>query len=70
MGTPATPLTPPSASGAVAIIQEIAMLEPIAFNLVASLVRGLKGKSDADILASDATDLSSIVAIAHSEQSK
>jgi len=46
------------------------MLEPIAFNLVLSLVRGLKGKSDADILASDATDWSSIVATAHSEQSK
>ena len=60
----------PSASGAIGIIGDIAQLEPIAFSLVVALVNGLKGKSDAEILASDATDWASIVAQAHAEQSK
>jgi hypothetical protein len=55
-----------SAAGAIAIIGEIANLEPIAFSLVQSLVAGLKGKSDADILAADATDWTDIIAKAHS----
>ena len=59
-----------SAAGAIAIIGEIAQLEPIAFGLVASLVSGLKGKSDADILAGDATDLAAIVTAAHAAASK
>ncbi len=54
-----------SATGAIAIIGEIAQLEPIAFSLVQALIAGLKGKSDADILAADATDWTMIVATAH-----
>jgi hypothetical protein len=56
-----------SAAGAIAILGEIAQLEPIAFSLVASLVAGLKGKSDADVLAADSTSLAAIIATAHAE---
>ena len=59
-----------SAAGAIAIIGEIANLEPIAFGLVQALINGLKGKSDADLLAADATDLAAIVATAHAEATK
>jgi hypothetical protein len=59
-----------SAAGAIAIIGELANLEPIAFQLVQSLIQGLKGKSDADILAADATDWTAIVATAHAEAQK
>ena len=59
-----------SAAGAIAIIGELANLEPIAFGLVTALINGLKGKSDADLLAADATDLASIVATAHAEATK
>jgi hypothetical protein len=54
-----------SAAGAVAIIGDIAALEPIAFGLVQALVAGLKGKSDADLLAADSATLAQIVATAH-----
>jgi hypothetical protein len=54
-----------SAAGAIAIIGDIAQLEPIAFGLVEALVNGLKGKSDADLLAADSTSLAQIVATAH-----
>ncbi len=54
-----------SAAGAIAILGELASLEPIAFSLVTSLIHGLQGKSDADILAADATDWTSIIATAH-----
>jgi hypothetical protein len=54
-----------SAAAAIAILGELAQLEPIAFGLVQSLIHGLSGKSDADILAADATDLAAIVATAH-----
>lgn len=47
------------------IIQLILVLEPAAFQLVASLVQGVAGKSDVDILASDASSWASIVATAH-----
>jgi len=53
-----------SAVGAIAILQEIANLEPIAFQLIASLVHGLQGKSDADVLAADSAALTSIIATA------
>lgn len=56
-----------SAAGAIAIIGEIAQLEPIAFSLVASLIAGLRGKTDAEVLAADASDWTSIVATAHAE---
>jgi hypothetical protein len=59
-----------SAVGAIAIIGEIANLEPIAFQLVQALIQGLKGKSDTDILAADATDWSSIIATAHAQAQK
>lgn len=55
----------PSASGALAIITDIAQLEPIAFALVQALVNGIKGKSDADLLAQDADTLAQIVSDAH-----
>jgi hypothetical protein len=54
-----------SALGAIGIIGELAQLEPIAFSLVQALIQGLKGKSDTDILAGDATDWTTIVATAH-----
>jgi hypothetical protein len=54
---------------AAGIIGEIAGLEPIALGLVMSLVRGLKGKSDAEILQGDAADWASIVSTAHAEAS-
>lgn len=59
-----------SATGAIAIISDIAQLEPIAFQLVAALVAGLKGKSDAEILAGDAGDWAQIIATAHAEANK
>jgi hypothetical protein len=59
-----------SAAGAIAIIGDIAQLEPIAFGLVQALVKGLKGKTDAEILAADATDWSAIVAEAHDAASQ
>lgn len=54
-----------SAAGAIAILGDIAQLEPIAFGLVQALVSGLKGKSDADVLAADSADWAGIVATAH-----
>ncbi len=56
-----------TAAGIIAILNEIATLEPIAFSLVASLVHGLQGKTDAEVLAADANDWASIVALAHAE---
>jgi len=55
----------PSASLAISIISDIAALEPIAASLVLALVNGLKGKSDADLLAQDSATLAAIVANAH-----
>ncbi len=54
-----------SAASAIAIIGDVAQLEPIAFGLVAALVSKLKGKSDADILAGDAQDWAAIIITAH-----
>lgn len=56
-----------SATGAISIIGDIAQLEPIAFGLVKALVDGLKGKSDADVLAADATDWAAIIVTAHAD---
>ena len=53
-------------AAAIALLGEIAQLEPIAVGLVTSLINGLKGKTDAEILATDASDWADIVAIAHS----
>ena len=57
-----------SAAGAIAILGDIAQLEPVAFGLVKALIDGLKGKSDAEVLASDALDWSLIVERAHAAQ--
>lgn len=54
-----------SAAGAIAILGEIAQLEPIAFSLVAALVAKLKGKTDAEVLAGDAEDWAAIITEAH-----
>lgn len=51
----------------LAILSEAIALEPIAFSLVAKLVQGLKGKTDAEVLAGDANDWAAIVALAHAE---
>ena len=59
-----------STVGAIAIIGEIAQLEPIAFGLVASLIHGLQGKTDAEILAGDASDWAAIVSEAHDAASQ
>jgi hypothetical protein len=52
-------------AAAIALLGEIAQLEPIAVGLVTSLINGLKGKTDAEVLATDANDWGEIVAIAH-----
>jgi hypothetical protein len=51
----------------IAILNEIATLEPIGFSLVASFIHGLQGKTDAEILAADADTLTAVVATAHAE---
>lgn len=51
----------------LALLNDAAQLEPVAFGLVMALVDKLKGKSDAEVLAADATDWSSIVFTAHEE---
>ena len=50
---------------AIALLGEIAQLEPIAVGLVTSLIGGLKGKTDAEVLAADSDDWGQIVATAH-----
>jgi len=57
------------AAGAIAIIGEIANLEPVAFSMVAALISSLKGKTDAQVLAGDATDWAAVVAEAHAAAS-
>lgn len=47
------------------VVQLVLTLEPAAFGLVESLVKGVAGKSDADILTADASSWTSIVATAH-----
>jgi hypothetical protein len=54
----------------VALLGEIAQLEPIAFGLVTSLVAGLKGKTDAQVLAEDSSTLAAIIVAAHAEAAK
>lgn len=54
-----------SASGAIAIISDIAQLEPIGFSLISALLDKLKGKTDAEILAGDAQDWAAIIVTAH-----
>jgi hypothetical protein len=66
MSTPSNPVS--GILGALGIIQDIGTLEPVAFGLVLALVNGLKGKTDAEILAGDAQDWAGIVATAHAAQ--
>lgn len=54
----------------LALVSEALQLEPVAFGMVQSLINGLKGKTDAEVLAGDATDWAAIVATAHAEASK
>lgn len=54
-----------TAQEAIALLQDIAQLEPIAVGLVSEFINGLKGKTDAEILAADSSLLTSIVATAH-----
>jgi uncharacterized membrane protein len=54
-----------TAATLIALLNQIATLEPVAFSLVKSLITGLMGKSDADILAGDASDWMTIIATAH-----
>ena len=58
------------ASSAISIIGDIAQLEPIAFGLLKALLDKLKGKSDAEILASDAADWGAIITEAHDAASQ
>jgi hypothetical protein len=57
-------------TAAIALLGEIAQLEPIAVGLVTSLISGLKGKTDAEILAADASDWAAIVSEAHDAASQ
>ena len=57
-----------TAAALLAILNELITLAPSAVNLVTSLIEGLKGKTDADILAGDANDWATIVLIAHQAQ--
>jgi hypothetical protein len=56
-----------SAAGAIMILGDLAQLEPVAFGLVKALIDGLKGKSDAEVLAGDAADWAMIVQQAHTQ---
>jgi hypothetical protein len=49
------------------ILNGVAELEPVAAGLVLSLINGLKGKSDAEILQGDATVWAAIVTSAHAQ---
>lgn len=52
----------------LALLNEAAELEPVALGLVLGLIRGLKGKTDAELLAGDATDWAAILAAAQAAQ--
>jgi hypothetical protein len=51
----------------VKILQEAAQLEPVGAQLVMALINKLKGKSDQEVLATDATDWAAIIVTAHGE---
>ena len=57
-----------TAAALAALINELITLEPAAVNLVESLIAGLQGKSDAEILAGDANDWADIIIVAHQAQ--
>jgi hypothetical protein len=56
------------ATAILGLLNAISTLEPAALQLISSLAHGLQGKTDAEILAADATDWSSIVEQAHAAQ--
>ena len=49
----------------VALINELITLEPAAVGLVSSLIKGLQGKSDSEILSADAQAWAGIIVAAH-----
>lgn len=57
-----------TAAALAALINELITLEPAAVNLVESLIAGLQGKSDAEVLAADSSDWAQIIIIAHQAQ--
>jgi hypothetical protein len=57
-----------TAAALLAILNELITLEPAALGLVTSLIAGLKGKSDAEILAGDSSDWAQIIIVAHQAQ--
>ena len=57
-----------TAAELIALLTQIAQLSPVAVNLVQELIAGLKGKSDAEILASDADGWAAIIIEAHKQQ--
>lgn len=59
MATPTTVLS---------ILQIVLTLEPAALNLVLSLVQGLSGKADAEVLAADSSTWATILANAKAAQ--
>lgn len=56
-----------TAAALIALLNELTTLEPIAFGLVTSLIHGLQGQTDAQILAADSSTLTAIIATAHAE---
>jgi hypothetical protein len=53
-----------TAAALIALLNEIATLEPAAFSLITKLVSGLQGKSDAEVLAADQTTLTALIVAA------
>lgn len=53
-----------TAAAIAALLNEIVTLEPAAFALITKLVGGLKGKSDAEVLAADESTLTALIAAA------
>jgi hypothetical protein len=47
-----------------ALLNEIVTLEPAAFSLLTKLVKGLQGKTDAEVLAADQTTLTALIVAA------
>jgi len=54
------------AAAILALLQIVLTLEPAAFAAVQSFANGLSGKTDAEVLAMDQTELTAIIKIAQS----
>lgn len=57
-----------TAAALLAILNEILALEPAALALVTKLIDGLKGQSDATVLAADSSQWATILAAAKAAQ--